>query len=50
MGRHVLGMTVDVGFTSKSGHTVQVSTVAPERVLLWIWGRGELAKEIGRTS
>ena len=28
----------------------RVSKAAPERVLLWIWGRGELAKEIGWTS
>ena len=43
-------MAVEVGLTPKSRHTTGVSTTAPERVLLWIWGRGELAKEIGWTS
>ena len=46
----MLGTTVEAGLTLKSGHTAGVSTAAPERVLLWIWGRGELAKEIGWTS
>ena len=46
----MLGTTVEVGLTPNSGHTAGVSTAVPERVLLWIWGRGELAKEIGWTS
>ena len=46
----MLGTTVEVGLTPKSRHTARVSTVALERVLLWIWGRGELAQEIGWTS
>ena len=46
----MLGTAVEVGLMLKSGHTAGVSTAAPERVLLWIWGRGELAKEIGWTS
>ena len=46
----MLGTAVEVGLTPKSGHTAGVSTAASERVLLWIWGRGELAKEIGWTS
>ena len=32
---------MEVGFTQKSGHTAGVSTTAPERVLLWIWGGGD---------
>ena len=46
----MLGTAVEVGLTPKSGHTAEVSTATLERVLLWIWGRGELAKEIGWTS
>ena len=41
---------MEVGLMPKSEHTVGVSTAAPERVLLWIWWEGELAKEIGWTS
>ena len=43
-------MAVEVGLTPKSGHTAGVSTAVLERVLMWIWGRGELVKEIGWTS
>ena len=43
-------MAVEVGLTPMSGHIAGVSTTAPDRVLLWIWGREELAKEIGWTS
>ena len=45
-----MGTAVEVGLTPKSGHTAGVSTATPERVLLWILGRGELVKEIGWTS
>ena len=37
-------MTVEVGLTLKSGHTTEVSMSAPERVLMWIWGRGGAGK------
>ena len=43
-------MAVEVVLMPKSEHTAKVSTAAPERVLLWIWGRGELVMEIGWTS
>ena len=46
----MLGTTVEVGLMPKSGHTAGVSTAVPERVLMWIWGRGELEMEIGWTS
>ena len=46
----MLGTAVEVGLTPKSGHTAGVRMAVPERVLLSIWGRGELAKEIGWTS
>ena len=45
-----MGTAVEVCLTPKSGHMARVSTAAPERVLLWIWGRGELAMEIGWSS
>ena len=45
-----MGTTVEVGLMPKSGHTAGVRTPAPNRVLLWICGRGELAIEIGWTS
>jgi hypothetical protein len=40
-----LGAAVKVGLTPKSGHTVGLSTPAPKTVLVWIWGREELAME-----
>ena len=46
----MLGTAVEVGLTPKSGDTAGVRMPAPERVLLWIWQRGELAMEIGWTS
>ena len=45
----MLGTTVEVGLTPKSGDTAGVSTAVLERVVLWIRG-GELAMEIGWTS
>ena len=46
-GRRVLGTAVEVGLTPKSGHMAGVSTVAPERVLLWICGRGSWRRRLG---